>query len=114
MGATVSVIVPTHNYGRFLAESVTGALSQTRQDLEVIVVDDGSTDDTPRVAQALMRADPRVSYVRQDRRGPAAARNRGLARATGPYVALLDADDAWLPDLVAQQVETLQVRPELG
>lgn len=90
----VSVIIPTYNYGRFLAESIDSVLAQTLPAHEVIVVDDGSTDDTPAVAA---RFGGRIVYHRQANRGVSAARNLGIDRATGDWLAFLDADDMWEP-----------------
>lgn len=92
-GAT-SVVVPVFNGARFLAEALDSVRAQSVPVAEVIVVDDGSTDDTA----ALVEAMGDVTLLRQDNAGPAAARNRGLAHARGEYVALLDADDLWTPD----------------
>ncbi|MGI9146217.1 MAG: glycosyltransferase family 2 protein [Chloroflexota bacterium] len=111
---TVSVIVPSHNYGRFLSQSVGSALAQTYVDLEVIIVDDGSTDDTPAVTERLA-SDCRVRAVRLPHRsGPSAARNAGLASARAPYVAMLDADDWWALDKLAPQLKLLQENSDLG
>jgi glycosyltransferase involved in cell wall biosynthesis len=110
----VSVIVPTHNYGRFLPASVGSALRQTSCDLEVIIVDDGSTDETPSVIQQLA-TDARIRAIRSpNREGPAAARNRGLACARADYVAMLDADDWWCSDKLAAQVGFLDAHREVG
>jgi len=91
----VSVIIPTHNYGRFLAETIESVLAQTLPPHEVIVVDDASTDDTPAVAALFGR---RIIYHRQTNRGVSAARNLGIDRATGDWLAFLDADDLWEPE----------------
>lgn len=97
------MIVPAYNAARFLATAVDSALRQG-VDLEVIVVDDGSTDRTPQVASSLP-----VRYIRQGRRrGPGAARNRGLEAARGELIAFLDADDEWLPGKLAAQLELRQ------
>jgi Glycosyl transferase family 2 len=109
----VSVIVATHNYGRFLAESVGSALTQDRVDLEVIVVDDGSTDTTEAVMGRLC-SDQRVRLLRQEHRGPGAARNRALAMSSSPHVAMLDADDAWMPDKLFRQLAVLEADPAIG
>jgi glycosyltransferase involved in cell wall biosynthesis len=100
----VSVVVSCYNYGGFLAGAVDSALRQTHADLEVIIVDDGSTDDTPAVAAKLAAADPRVIYLRQENLGQAAAKNSGIARATGAFVAFLDADDRWRPEKLERQL----------
>ncbi|HEY3188694.1 MAG TPA: glycosyltransferase family A protein, partial [Solirubrobacteraceae bacterium] len=86
----MSIIVPCHNGARFLADALDSALAQTHPAIEVIVVDDGSTDDTPAI---LARYAGRVRALRQQNRGPSAARNVALAVAPGDYVAFLDADD---------------------
>jgi glycosyltransferase involved in cell wall biosynthesis len=109
----VSVIVPAHNAEGTLAEAVESALAQTYPDIEVIIVDDGSSDTTPRVAECLGKK-PRVRAFRQDNAGPAAARNRGIAEARSEYVAFLDADDLWLPEKTAKQLELFRKAPDLG
>jgi glycosyltransferase involved in cell wall biosynthesis len=80
----VTVVIPTYNHASYLGEAVESALGQTERGVQVVVVDDGSTDDTPSLVAARWRA--RVRYVRQDNRGLAAARNAGLACAEGEYV----------------------------
>jgi glycosyltransferase involved in cell wall biosynthesis len=103
MTPAVSVVVATYNYGRYLAGALESALGQTFSDLEVLVVDDGSTDDTARVAARFM-GDPRVSYVRTEHVGQPAAKNTGIRRARAPLVAFLDADDLWMPDKLERQL----------
>ena len=102
---SVSVIVPTYNRASFLAEAVASIRAQQYQPLEIIVVDDGSTDQTEAAVGALQDADLR--YLRQDNRGPAAARNAGLAVAQGNVIGFLDADDLWPAQKLARQVEVL-------
>ena len=89
----VSVVIPCHNYARFLSDSVSSALEQTQVNVEVIVVDDGSTDELNEVIHRL--ADPRLTVIHQQQLGIGAARNAGVAKAKGPLVAFLDADDRW-------------------
>src|ERR1700749_83796 len=101
----VSVIMPAYNSGRYLAESVRSVQAQTFGGWELVVVDDGSTDDTGEVARRLAEADARVRYVRRPNGGQAAARNTGLAEARGRLVAFLDADDLWLPEKLEAQME---------
>src|SRR5690606_28366702 len=109
-GSQVSVIIPVYNGERYLAEAVHSILAQTVPTLEIIVVDDGSTDGTARVAQRFGDA---VCYVYQPNRGPAAARNRGLERARGEIVAFLDADDLWREGKLACQCARLEADPTL-
>jgi glycosyltransferase involved in cell wall biosynthesis len=106
----VSCIVPVFNGERYLAEALDSVLGQTYRALEVIVVDDGSTDGTPAVVRTF---GARVRCVTQPNAGLAAARNRGLAAATAELVAFLDADDLWLPEKIACQMERFRARPEL-
>ena len=90
-----SVIIAAFNAERTVAAAVHAALAQTRADLEVIVVDDGSEDRTAAVVEQI--GDPRVRVLRQSNRGPAAARNAGISASRGKYLAFLDSDDLWLP-----------------
>lgn len=93
----VSVIIPCYNAGRYLAESLRSVLDQTMRDMEVLVVDDGSTDDTLAIARRFEAEDARVRVLHQANRGVCAARNAGLERASGEYVTFVDADDLLLP-----------------
>jgi glycosyltransferase involved in cell wall biosynthesis len=104
----VSVVVPVFNGERHLAAALESALGQTYEPLEVIVVDDGSTDGTGDLARRYP-----VRYVRQDNQGTGAARNTGLAEARGSLVGHLDADDLWEPDKTRLQVAALAADPEL-
>jgi hypothetical protein len=106
-----SVIIPTYNSGRLAAQAVQSVLAQTHAPAEILVVDDGSTDDT---AEQLRPFQRRIEYVRQSNAKVAAARNRGLSLATGDAIAFLDADDYWHPDKLARQREVLQRCPEIG
>ena len=108
--ALVSCIVPVYNGARFLAEAVDSILNQTWTEREVIVVDDGSTDGTPGVIATF---GSRVRGIRQANAGPSAARNAGIAVATGSFVAFLDADDLWHSDKLATQLARFRERPEL-
>ena len=106
----VSCVVPVFNGERFLPEALESVLLQTRPPDEIIVVDDGSTDRSGRIATALGAP---VRCVRQKNAGPAAARNFGIRLATGDLLAFLDADDLWLPQKLELQLARLQARPEL-
>jgi glycosyltransferase involved in cell wall biosynthesis len=100
----VSVIIPTYNSSRFLTEAVSSVLAQTFSDFEILVIDDGSTDET----QDVMRqyGSP-VRCIHQQNSGVAVARNRGITESRGRYVAFLDADDTWLPDKLELQMNAL-------
>jgi glycosyltransferase involved in cell wall biosynthesis len=108
----VSVIIPCYNYGRFLGEAIASVRRQTVEDLEIIVVDDGSTDETPEVLAGIR--DPRLRSLRTVNGGISAARNAGLDRASGEYLAFLDADDRWLPTKLERQLAMMDGEPGLG
>lgn len=107
----VSVIIPTFNSFGFLIEAVDSALAQTYQAIEIIVVDDGSTDDS---AQVAARYGDRIRYIRQDNQGPSGARNTGIRNSRGRFIAFLDADDRWLPGKLARQVPLLEADISVG
>ena len=111
MSKLVSVIIPTHNYARFVTRAVDSVLAQTHRGVECIVVDDGSTDETP---QVLSRYGDRIQVIRKDKQGPAVARNAGIRASRGQYIALLDADDRWRPDKLARQVAALEADASVG
>lgn len=108
----VSVVIPAFNAARFLPESIPSVLAQTWTDLELIVVDDGSTDGTAACVGAF--DDPRIRLVSQANRGLAGARNSGIRAARGFYVAFLDADDLWHPEKLARHVQHLRAQPDVG
>jgi glycosyltransferase involved in cell wall biosynthesis len=101
----VSVIIPTYNAGRFVAEAIKSVLDQTFADFEVLVIDDGSSDNTAEIVQDF--ADARVRYIYQDNRGLAGARNTGIRSARGELIALLDADDVWLTNFLERMASIL-------
>ncbi|MBI3963226.1 MAG: glycosyltransferase [Deinococcus sp.] len=105
----ISVIIPVYNGERFVAETIHGVLAQTYHDLELIVVDDGSTDRTGDIVTALLPA----SYHYQPNAGVGPARNTGFALASGEYVAFLDADDVWHPRMLEHTVAALDADPQL-
>jgi len=106
----VSVIIPTYNSVGTLARAIQSVLAQTRPADEIIVVDDGSTDDTQRL---IAEQFPQVRYQRQPNAGPSATRNAGAKLAQGTILALLDSDDAWVPTKLQRQLEVLAERPDL-
>lgn len=107
----VSVIIPAYNAARTLEATVKSVLAQTMQDFEIIIVDDGSKDDSLSVARSF--SDSRIQVIAQPNGGAAAARNSGIKAATGEYVALLDADDLWLPRKLEIQLAALEEHPEV-
>lgn len=107
----VSVVIPTFNREKYVVETVESVLAQTLQDVEIVVVDDGSTDDTRRV---LSRFGDRIRYVYQENRGRSSARNRGISESTGRYVLFLDSDDLLLPPALETLTTFLDAHPETG
>lgn len=108
----VSVVIPTHDYGHFLVEAVASVRAQGVPGVEILVVDDASTDDTPGVVARL--AGPDLHAFRIEARDPSTARNRGLEAARGRYLAFLDADDRWAPGKLARQLEVMEGEPGVG
>jgi GT2 family glycosyltransferase len=104
----VSVIIPTYNRAAFLAEAIDSVLSQTYTHLELIVVDDGSTDAT---VELLRQYDGKIAVLHTAHGGPSAARNAGIAASRGRYLAFLDSDDVWLPGKLASQMLFFQENP---
>jgi len=93
-----SIVIPTYNRSSSVVDTLQSCFAQTCQDLEVVVVDDGSSDDTRKVLAAI--DDPRLVVIHQDNAGPAAARNHGMRKARGEYIAFLDSDDSWYPEFL--------------
>ena len=105
----VSVVIATHNYAHFLPEAVRSVQAQTYSHWECIIVDDASTDNTPEIAAEFVRSDSRIHYLRNaQNKGEAGSRNVGNAEARGEYIAVLDADDWWMPDKLQRLIEALQ------
>lgn len=109
--SSVSLIIPSYNYGRFIGEAIESALRQTVEPKELIVVDDGSTDETE---DEVGRFGERVRYVHQDNRGVCAARNRGVAESTGEFLLFQDADDISEPSRLEKQLAVFQSDDEVG
>ncbi len=106
---TVSVIMPCHNSEKTIELAIQSVLSQTFSNLELIVIDDASTDNTPGIVERFMNQDSRVNLIRLDaQHGPALARNVGIEKAGGRYIAFLDSDDAWLPEKLEQSLAFLR------
>jgi glycosyltransferase involved in cell wall biosynthesis len=107
----VSIIIASYNSARFLPETISSILCQTFQEFEIIVVNDGSTDNTVQILESYL---PYIQLVNQENKGPGAARNAVLHRAQGDYLVFLDADDLLLPDKLKVQVEYLDKFPQIG
>ncbi len=107
---SISVVIPAYNAGKHIARAIDSVLAQTQPPCEIIVVDDGSTDDT---AQVVARYRPKVTYIYQDNAGASVARNTGIQAAAGQWIAFLDADDEWLADKLKLQIEHLKRNPDL-
>jgi len=105
----VSAIIPTYNRGWIIKEAVDSVMSQDYRDFELIIVDDGSTDNTPEILNSC-RGD--ILVFRQENQGVSAARNRGIAEASGRFIAFLDSDDLWLPQKLFRQVEFFNKNPD--
>lgn len=103
----VSVIVPVHNGSRFVRQSLASALEQTYDNIEVVVVDDGSTDDTRQIVRSIADQDSRVRLLCQSNQGVAAARNRAIRDSEGQFIAPLDADDLWFTRKLERQVQRM-------
>jgi len=111
----VSVIIPTYNRKDLLERAIKSVLSQTFQDWELIIVDDGSTDETRDLVENFQRVDPRIKYIWQNNSGaPAKPRNVGILNSSGEYIAFLDHDDEWLPIKLEKQLIMLESLPEVA
>lgn len=107
----VSVIIPAYNAEKYIKEAIESVLNQTYKNIELIVVDDGSTDNTAEIVKKYLN-DPRVKYIYQENKGLAGARNTGIKKAKGDYIAFLDADDFYLPEKIEKEVKFLKEHPE--
>jgi len=108
---TVSVVIPAYNAAWCVGKAIDSVLAQDYRDFEIIVVNDGSTDDTRRV---LARFGSAIRVIDQSNGGMSSARNAGIRQARGEFIAFLDADDWWLPSKLGRQVELMRARPEIG
>jgi glycosyltransferase involved in cell wall biosynthesis len=111
MAPLVSVIIPTYNREKIITRAIDSVFAQTYRDFEIVVLDDGSQDNTRAVAQAY---GPKVHYFYQDNKGIAGARNAGMHQTAGDYIAFLDSDDYWLPGKLEQQMALFSQHPEYG
>jgi glycosyltransferase involved in cell wall biosynthesis len=107
----VSVVIPTYNSAEYIEEALNSVFEQTFNEFEIIVIDDGSTDNTRTI---LDKYSGRIKYFYQNNKGPAGARNHGIEEVTGKYIAFLDADDIWMPAKLEKQVALFRQREGLG
>jgi glycosyltransferase involved in cell wall biosynthesis len=107
----VSVVIALYNKAAYIRRALDSVLAQTYQDYEILVIDDGSTDDGPVIVASYH--DPRLRLIRQENTGPGAARNRGMRESTSPYVTFLDADDEWRPEFLQTNVSIVTAHPEV-
>lgn len=105
----ISIIIPSYNSALYLPEAIQSALSQSYRDIELIVVNDGSTDNTHEIIQQYL---DKIIYIKKKNGGPASARNLGIAHSKGEYIAFLDADDLWLPDKLEKQLAKITESPD--
>jgi glycosyltransferase involved in cell wall biosynthesis len=113
--AKVDVIIPAYNAAKYLPFALESVIEQTFEDWQILLVDDGSTDNTVEViAPFLERLGPKLKYIKQNNRGLPAARNTAIRASSAEYLALLDADDVWLPCRLAESVKVLEARPHAG
>jgi len=108
----VSIIIPTYNYGRYIQKAIDSVLAQTFQDFEIIVVDDGSIDNTREIIECQYK--DKVRYFYQEHKGAPAARNRGIEESKGEYLVFLDADDYFLPENLEKKIKFLDTHPKYG
>ncbi len=111
MSAT-TIIMPAFNVGPYIGDAIESVLAQTREDWTLVIVDDGSTDETDEVARSF--SDKRIEVIQQENAGAAAARNRAAQGAQSPFLSMLDADDAWAPDYLEKMLGALEAAPDLA
>jgi glycosyltransferase involved in cell wall biosynthesis len=110
----ISAVIPAHNASPFLAETIESILAQTFEEWELLIIDDGSKDNTAEIAKSYSQKDSRIQLVQQINKGVSAARNVGVQLTQGQFIAFLDADDRWLPEKLATHLEHLKLNPEVG
>ena len=109
MNALVSIITPSYNSAKFIAETIQSVQNQTYQNWEMIIVDDGSSDETENVVLSIIQNDNRIQFHKLNQNsGPAVARNTGIEKASGDYMTFIDADDIWFPTFIENNIKTIQ------
>ena len=104
MGELASIIIPAYNAERYISEAIESVINQTYTNWELIIVNDGSTDNTEKIAQSYAQKDSRITYITQENKGVSVARNIGYNASKGDYLGFLDADDYWLPDNLDEKI----------
>src|SRR5687768_8169523 len=107
----ISVIIPNYNYGIYLGQAIDSVLKQTYSKVEIIVVDDGSTDNSQDI---LIKYKEKITFIKQANKGVGAARNTGVKNSSGEFVSFLDSDDIWLPTKLERQLEVMLADDEIG
>lgn len=105
MNSKVSIITPAYNASRFIAQTIDSVIAQTHPDWEMLIVDDGSKDNTAEIIEEYASKEPRIKLIKQQNAGSAAARNNALRNASGKYICFLDADDLWDPNFLESQIK---------
>ena len=108
----ISIIIPTYNQAEYLQEAIESVLNQTYKNIEIIIIDDGSTDNTLKVVNSFN--DNKIIFIQQRNKGASSARNTGIKEANGEYIAFLDSDDLWLKDKLRKQIDFMRENPEVG
>lgn len=108
---TISVVIPTYNYGHYISRAIDSVLDQTTPPEEIIIIDDGSTDNTEEIILKEYEADCRIKYFKKNNAGPASARNKGIENASGEFILLLDADDQLQPDTIQLLSKKIEMFP---
>ena len=109
MSALVSIITPSYNSAKFIAETIQSVQNQTYLNWEMIIVDDGSSDETENVVLSIIQNDNRIQFYKLNQNsGPAVARNTGIEKASGSYMTFIDADDIWFPTFIENNIKTIQ------
>lgn len=110
-GIRVAVVIPAYNARNYLAQTLQSVIDQTHRALEIVIVDDGSTDDTASICRHFAASDPRIRIVSTENRGVAAARNTGIEASKSDYIAFLDADDLWHRTYIERMLSALHPLP---
>ncbi|AFY54576.1 glycosyl transferase [Rivularia sp. PCC 7116] len=114
MKNVVTIVLPAYNASEYLSETINSVLSQTFPDFELLVIDDGSTDNTTDIVRDFCQRDSRMRLISQKNQGVSVARNTGIKMAQGEFIAFIDSDDLWMPNKLAMHVQHLRANPNLG